>query len=74
MSLYNAQMALRENARLFASDKNQAAKNTNTALLGICDALERLKDDVALLHNKLQPILKELSDDQDDWQTAVRRR
>jgi hypothetical protein len=74
MSLFDAQLALRENARLFASGKYPAAKNTNTALQGICEALERLRDDVALLHNKLQPILKELSDDQDDWQSAVRGR
>jgi hypothetical protein len=72
MSLYDAQVALRENARLFVPDKYQAARNTNIALQGICDVLERLRDDVALLHNKLQPILKELSDDQNDWQSSVR--
>jgi hypothetical protein len=74
VSLYDARSALEENLRLLPPDKYRPAANTNKALLGICDALERLKEDVGLLHNKLQPILKELSDDQDEWHQMARRR
>ena len=47
-------------------------KNQNVALIGICDCLERMSRDLDMLHSKLQPILKSLSDDQEDWQQRVR--
>lgn len=73
MSLYEAKSALEENVRKHLNPKaHPILWNQNAALLGICDALDRLRDSVDLLHNKLQPILKELVEDQHDWQRMTR--
>jgi hypothetical protein len=72
MTLSEARRALQSNATLINSEKHKVAWNTNSALLNMCDALDRLERDVALLHSKLQPILKELIEDQHDWQSHTR--
>jgi hypothetical protein len=73
MSLDQAKNGLTENVRKhLAKDKNPILWNQNVALLQICDSLERLERDVALLHQKLQPALKAIVGDQHDWQQRTR--
>jgi hypothetical protein len=73
MSIFSAKQALEDNLRKhLTSDKHPILWNQNAALMGICDSLERLEKDMELLHRKLQPILKELVEDQHDWQQWTR--
>ena len=73
VSLFDARMALEENVLQHINSKTMPIlKNQNVALIGICDCLERMSRDLDMLHSKLQPILKSLSDDQEDWQQRVR--
>lgn len=64
-SLIQARKALRENQSLLDREKNKIAYNLNTALLAIVSRLEKIEQDVGYLHNKLQPILQEISSDAD---------
>jgi hypothetical protein len=57
--------ALQENLDLLDPVKHKSARNMTFALIYICEGIERLSRDVALLHSKLQPILKEIADDQE---------
>jgi hypothetical protein len=73
MSLDQAKIGLTENVRKhLAKDKHPILWNQNAALLQICDSLERLERDVHLLHAKLQPLLKEVIEDQHAWQRKTR--
>lgn len=63
VSLLQAQTALEENRRLLDPEKYKIARNTNEALLHLCQALQHMQDDLASLHSKLQPILKDIEED-----------
>lgn len=70
--LDDAKVVLQRNATLLNPKVHAIVWNTNAALLHMCDALQKIQRDVEFLHNKLQPILKELSDDQDDAHRLTR--
>jgi hypothetical protein len=57
--------ALQENLGLLDPVKHKSARNMTFALIYICEGIESLSRDVGFLHNKLQPILKEIADDQE---------
>ena len=71
VSLHQARKALEENRRLLDPEKHIVARNTNEALLHLLQGLERIQDDLSRLHNRLDPILKEISDDYDDARTIL---
>jgi hypothetical protein len=52
----------------------QQHPSCDIALIGICDCLERIERDLEFLHAKLQPVLREILDDQQEWQHMVRGR
>lgn len=60
---WRAKEALIENAESFDPEKHKGLYNITLALLHIVDSLDRVRSDVALLHNKLQPVLKQISDE-----------
>lgn len=66
ISRFQAQEALLKNVELLDPQKFPAMWNMNVALLYVVDTLDRVRDDVALLHNKIQPILKQISDEEAD--------
>lgn len=67
VSLSEAKCALADNdMRHISAESHPILRNLNTALFGICDALERMSHDVGLLHQKLRPVLKTIADDQFD--------
>jgi hypothetical protein len=73
MSIMDARLALTQNLQKHLNkDKHPILWNQNAALLAICDCLEKLERDVHLLHAKLQPLLKEVIEDQHDWQNRTR--
>ena len=72
VNLFQAKQALQENSRLISADTHKVMWNLNVALLHICDALDRTRRDVELLHNKLQPIIKELSGEKEDVRRLTR--
>jgi hypothetical protein len=61
--LEDALKALRGNQRLLDPAKNNVAYNLSTALLYLCREVGRIEGSVDSLHNKLQPILKNIADD-----------
>ncbi|VTZ25762.1 hypothetical protein MPC4_90101 [Methylocella tundrae] len=68
--------ALEENLNLLDPEKHKTARNMTVALIQllyfqgeILKAQTKIRDDVALLHNKLQPILKYLEEDNSDWRS-----
>lgn len=63
VSLFQAEKALEENRRLLGQETHKIAHNMNEALLHLCQALQRMNDDMELLHRKLQPILKDMEED-----------
>lgn len=68
--LHDAEKALEENLSLLDPAKHKSARLLTVALLGICGEIRSLKDDVGSLHNKLQPILKEMENERGfvrDW-------
>jgi hypothetical protein len=73
VSIYLATQALQENLSLLDPVKHKAARNMNLALLHICEGMERLSGDLNLLHEKLQPILKQIADDQEDVRKMTRK-
>jgi hypothetical protein len=73
IGLYEAKAALQENVKSLKPDTHPILHNQNIALLGICHSLENLERDVALLHSKLQPVLKAIGDDEAEWREQVRK-
>ncbi len=74
ISIYEATRALQENVRdHLKQDTHPILRNQNIALLGICHSLERLARDVEILHSKIQPVLKEIINDQHTTQDLTRR-
>jgi hypothetical protein len=67
VSLADARQALQGNQALLDPETNKISHNHNIALLGICAELERISKDVERLHAKIQPILRYLSEDNNDW-------
>jgi hypothetical protein len=65
--------ALQENLGLLDPVKHKSARNMTFALIYICDGIESLSHDVGLLHAKLQPILKEIADDQEVVRQKTRK-
>ena len=64
--------ALTETIHHLDPKEHSAARSMCIALVALCDSQKRVENDVELLHNKLQPILRSLSDDGDDWRTFSR--
>lgn len=73
VSLFEAQNALQANIAIFKPDTHPILRNQNIALLGICHSLGKLERSLDLLHNKLQPILREMSEDTIDVQGHLTR-
>lgn len=73
VSIFHAMKALQENLGLLDPVKHKAARNMNLALIHICEGMERLSGDLTLLHEKLQPILKQIADDQEDVRKMTRK-
>ncbi len=74
VSLIEAKRALQDNALKHLTPKSAPAlHNLNIALLGICHSLDRLTLDLEFLHAKLQPVLKEIIEDQHHVQDQTRR-
>jgi hypothetical protein len=74
VTLLDAKSALEENVRDHINSRTMPIlRNQNIALIGICNCLERMERDLEYLHAKLQPVLKEILDDQQDWQQMTRR-
>ncbi|TAL77320.1 MAG: hypothetical protein EPN75_13255 [Beijerinckiaceae bacterium] len=67
ITLYQAKQALEENLNLLSPATHKAVHNLTIALMGIARGLERLQNDHELLHNKIQPILKYLEEENNDW-------
>lgn len=64
ITLYDAKSALVDNlANHIKRDTHPILRNQNTALLGICHSLGKMERDLELLHSKLQPILRGMSED-----------
>ena len=61
--LRQARDALLENAKILDPAKDQAIWNLNVAALYLVQSIAQIRDDVNLLHNKLQPILKQIADE-----------
>lgn len=57
-----AEEALLDNAQKLDPTTDSALWNLNVAMLYLVDGLARIQDDVNILHNKIQPILKQISD------------
>lgn len=64
--------ALAENLSKTLPEKEYSA-NLSRALMYICNELERIGRDVNLLHSKIQPFLKEKSDDADLTRRTTRK-
>ena len=73
VSIHLAMNALQENLSLLDPVKHKAARNMNLALIHICEGMSQLSGDLGLLHAKLQPILKEIADDQEIVQKKTRK-
>lgn len=69
ITLYDAKKALEENLGLLDPATHKTVHNLTIALMGIARGLERLQNDHELLHNKLQPILKYLEEENGDWRS-----
>ncbi len=73
ISLADAEAALHENALHYLKPgAHPALWNLNVGLLGICQALRKINHDIDLLHNKIQPVLMQVADNQDDLRGALR--
>jgi hypothetical protein len=72
ISAIQAMNALQENLGLLDPVKHKSARNMTFALIYICDGIESLSRDVGLLHSKLQPILREIADDQESVHKMTR--
>lgn len=59
--------ALEENLTLLDRESTKAVRNLTLALVYLVRTQTRLSQDVDLLHRKLQPILKYLEEENNDW-------
>lgn len=64
IKLYDALSSLRHQLENTDPAKFPQTWNLGLALLAVGEALSELRSDVALLHNKLQPVLRELQEAQ----------
>ena len=65
--------ALDENDRLLEQTKYKVAHNTNKVLRYLVETIYRVETDLILLQRKLQPILKHLENDDDNWRRYMPR-
>lgn len=70
-SFKKAAEALQENLALLDPEKHKAARNMTVALVHILNSIQTVKADVGMLHNKLQPILKYLEEENSDWRSRT---
>ena len=64
----DAVAAIEENLRLLDPQKHKTLHNLTIAIAVILKGQSRLWNDMDLLHNKMQPILKHLEED-NDWRS-----
>lgn len=64
ITLYEALAALRAQLEKVGPEKAPQTWNLGQAIVAIGEAVQTLQHDVTLLHNKLQPVLRDLQDDQ----------
>jgi hypothetical protein len=74
VSLSEAETALRENLALLDPAKHKSVRNLNIALLGMLLEMKQVRDDVSLLHNKIQPVLAYIVEENDDLRARLGRR
>lgn len=70
----DAEAALRENLVALDPVAHKAAHNLSVALMGICSELRNVRSEIEFVNTKLGPVLRELSDDQDDVRRIARKR
>lgn len=67
VSYTEAARALHASLDLLDPNTQNNIRNLVIGLLGTLQAVDRLQVDVGLLHQKLQPILKSLEEENADW-------
>src|SRR5258708_960692 len=65
IGVYQARSALVKNAEILSADKDPVLWNFKMVLMYMLHTVERMKYDVALLHKRLQPLLKQRPNHQD---------
>ena len=60
VGVYQARTALVKNIEMLAGENNPVLLNLNVVLLHMLSTLEHMKHDVARLHKRLAPLLKQL--------------